>query len=166
MRPRFNRWVRKIPWRRKWPSIPVFLPREFQYTCLENSMDRSAWRATVRGIAKSWTQPSDYTFTLLSLLSLYTQREIRMYTCTPTHPFFRSHIWVGGSSWQILHVSSETELKEWNQLLREELHSLWAKTAWVIICTQVPSVLMGIWKAALKIAFSLVSIILSISVVI
>ena len=29
MRPRFNRWVRKIPWRRKWPSIPVFLPREF-----------------------------------------------------------------------------------------------------------------------------------------
>ena len=26
-RPRFNSWVRKIPWRREWP--PVFLPREF-----------------------------------------------------------------------------------------------------------------------------------------
>ena len=46
----------------------------FQYSCLENSMDRNAWRAIIRGIAKSCTQSSDYTFTLLSLLSLYTQR--------------------------------------------------------------------------------------------
>ena len=27
-----------------------------QYSCLENSMDRGAWRATVHGVAKSWTQ--------------------------------------------------------------------------------------------------------------
>jgi len=27
-----------------------------QYSCLENSMDRGAWQATVHGIAKSWTQ--------------------------------------------------------------------------------------------------------------
>ena len=26
-----------------------------QYSCLENSMDRGAWRATVRGVAKSLT---------------------------------------------------------------------------------------------------------------
>ena len=26
-----------------------------QYSCLENSMDRGAWRATVYGVAKSWT---------------------------------------------------------------------------------------------------------------
>ena len=25
-RPRFNSWVGKIPWRRKWQSTPVFLP--------------------------------------------------------------------------------------------------------------------------------------------
>ena len=25
-----------------------------QYSCLENSMDRGAWRATVHGITKSW----------------------------------------------------------------------------------------------------------------
>ena len=25
-RPRFNAWVRKIPWRRKWQPTPVFLP--------------------------------------------------------------------------------------------------------------------------------------------
>ena len=28
-RPRFNPWVRKIPWRRKWQPTPVFLPGEF-----------------------------------------------------------------------------------------------------------------------------------------
>ena len=30
----------------------------FPYSCLENSMDRRAWQATVRGVAKSWTQLS------------------------------------------------------------------------------------------------------------
>ena len=27
------------------------------YSCLENSTDRGAWQATVRGVAKSWTWP-------------------------------------------------------------------------------------------------------------
>ena len=31
----------------------------FQYSCLGNSMDRGAWWATVHGVAKSGTQPSD-----------------------------------------------------------------------------------------------------------
>ena len=30
-----------------------------QYSCLENSMDRGAWWATVHGIAKSQTRLSD-----------------------------------------------------------------------------------------------------------
>ena len=30
-----------------------------QYSCLENSMDRGAWRATVHGVAKSQIQLSD-----------------------------------------------------------------------------------------------------------
>ena len=29
-----------------------------QYSCLENSMDRGAWRATVHGLAKSQTRLS------------------------------------------------------------------------------------------------------------
>ena len=29
-----------------------------QYSCLGNPMDRGAWRATVHGVVKSWTQPS------------------------------------------------------------------------------------------------------------
>ena len=30
-----------------------------KYSCLENPLDREAWRATVHGVAKSWTQLSD-----------------------------------------------------------------------------------------------------------
>ena len=36
-----------------------------QCSCLENSMDRGAWWATVYGIAKSWTQLSDELFHFL-----------------------------------------------------------------------------------------------------
>ena len=32
-----------------------------QYSCLENSMDGGAWWATVHGVAKSWTQLSNFT---------------------------------------------------------------------------------------------------------
>ena len=41
---RFDPWVRKIPWRRKWQPT--------QYSCLGNPMDRGAWWATVHGVAK------------------------------------------------------------------------------------------------------------------
>ena len=34
-----------------------------QYYCLENPMDRGAWKATVHGVAKSRTWLSDFTFT-------------------------------------------------------------------------------------------------------
>ena len=44
-------WVQslgwKIPWRRKWQPIPVFL--------LGNPMDRGAWQTIVHGVSKSWT---------------------------------------------------------------------------------------------------------------
>ena len=33
--------------------------KPFQYSCLENPMDREAWWATVHGVTKSWTQLSD-----------------------------------------------------------------------------------------------------------
>ena len=44
---RFDPWVGKISWRRKWPRIPVFLP--------ENPMDRGAWQAIVNRVAKNRT---------------------------------------------------------------------------------------------------------------
>ena len=31
-----------------------------QYSCLKNAMDRGAWRATVYGVAKSWTRLTHY----------------------------------------------------------------------------------------------------------
>ena len=34
-----------------------------QYSCLENPMDRGAWRAAVHGVAKSRIRLSDFTFT-------------------------------------------------------------------------------------------------------
>ena len=45
-RPKFNPWVRKIPWSRKWEAL--------LYSCLENPMDRGVWWATVHGVSKSW----------------------------------------------------------------------------------------------------------------
>ena len=38
-----------------------------QYSCLENSMDRGAWLATVHRAAKSQTQLSDFHFQYFSL---------------------------------------------------------------------------------------------------
>ena len=35
-----------------------------QYSYLENSMDRGAWWATVRGVTKRWTRLSDFQFHL------------------------------------------------------------------------------------------------------
>ena len=34
-----------------------------QYSCLENPMDRGAWKAAVRGVTESRTRLSDFTFT-------------------------------------------------------------------------------------------------------
>ena len=43
--------------------------RPLQYSCLGNPMDRGAWSATVRGIAKSWTWLSTHTAAAKSLQS-------------------------------------------------------------------------------------------------
>ena len=36
-----------------------------QYSCLESSMDRGAWQATVHGVTKSQTQLSNFHFSVL-----------------------------------------------------------------------------------------------------
>ena len=51
-RPRFNSWVRKVPWRRKWQPTPVFLPREFH-----GHPWRRAWQPTpvfLPGESQGW----------------------------------------------------------------------------------------------------------------
>ena len=49
---RFDPWVMKIPWRRKWQPTPVFLPGK--------SHEQRIWWAIVHMVAKSWTQLSDW----------------------------------------------------------------------------------------------------------
>ena len=49
---RFDHWIRKIPWRKKWQPIPAFLPEK-------NPMDRGDLQATVHGVAESQTRLSD-----------------------------------------------------------------------------------------------------------
>ena len=51
-----------IPWSGKSPGEGN--GNSHQYTCLENPMDGGAWQATVHGVAKSLTWPSDITFFL------------------------------------------------------------------------------------------------------
>ena len=46
----FDPYVRKIPWKRARQPTPVLL-----YSCLENPMDRGAWRDTPHGVSKSRT---------------------------------------------------------------------------------------------------------------
>ena len=36
-----------------------------QYSCLENPMNGGAWKATVHGLTKSWTQLSDFPYLTL-----------------------------------------------------------------------------------------------------
>ena len=49
-----TRDVGSIPGSRQSPGEGHDNP--LQYSCLENSMDRGVWRATVHGASKSWTQ--------------------------------------------------------------------------------------------------------------
>ena len=58
--------VKNLPANAGDPKVAVSIPgsgrhsgvgngNPVQYSCLENPMDRGAWHATVRGVAKSWT---------------------------------------------------------------------------------------------------------------
>ena len=42
----------------------------FQYSCLENSMDRGAWKAIVHEVTASWTQLSDFTSYIICQISV------------------------------------------------------------------------------------------------
>jgi len=43
-------WVRFLGWK---DTLEEGMKNPFQYSCLENPMDRGAWRAAVHGVAKS-----------------------------------------------------------------------------------------------------------------
>ena len=71
-----------------------------QYYSLENSLDRGAWRAIVRGVAKSWTQPSTHVHSKLRYSRPFKWR--RQWHPTPVLLPGESHGWrslVGCSPW-------------------------------------------------------------------
>ena len=51
-----------------------------QYSCLENSMDRGAWQTTVHEVAKSRTQLSNFTHSLMAqtIMALFRLRVYRI----------------------------------------------------------------------------------------
>ena len=74
-----------------------------QDSCLENSMDRGAWWATVHGVAKSWTQLSDFDFT--SLRTYIWAPQIVLVVKSPVQETyhiqaFRLDPWVGKIPWR------------------------------------------------------------------
>ena len=89
-RHRFDPWVRKIPWRRKWQPAPVF--------CRGNPLDRGAWWATGHRVAKSQLQLSKWACKPLVLK--YKQTKLKV-------PQTLWHIWplVGISSVQFSSVA-------------------------------------------------------------
>ena len=68
---RFDPWVGKIPWRRKRQPIPVLLPGK------STPMDGGAWQAIVRGVTKSQTRLSNFSFSFKAYL----------YSLFPVHKF-------------------------------------------------------------------------------
>ena len=71
----FDPWIRRTPWRRKCNSL--------QYSCLENSMNRGAWWATVHGVTKSWTQPKQLSSMKSNFLFLCSPIVHTPHICTP-----------------------------------------------------------------------------------
>ena len=54
-----------------------------QYSCLENSMDREVWWATIHGVARSWTRLSDLSTQTEALFLLNTNSRPALLSCYP-----------------------------------------------------------------------------------
>ena len=85
-----------------------------QYSCLENSMDRGVWLATVHGVAKSWTWLSNYAY-------FY----IYIYTHTHTHTHIDDKAYI--ANW-ILHIKTRRlsyKLLFWSSSSKAYVFPLW-----------------------------------------
>ena len=51
--------IPEIPWSRKWHSIILSIIMALQYSYLEISMGRGAWRAAAHRVANSWIPLND-----------------------------------------------------------------------------------------------------------
>ena len=61
-----------------------------QYACLENPMFRGAPQAMVHGVAKSWTQLSDFTFHIEKQRHCFANKGLS----SQSYGFSSSHVWI------------------------------------------------------------------------
>ena len=59
-------WLLSLGWK---DSLRGGNGHPFQYCCLENTMDRGAWRVTVQRVIKGWTQLGNWAHTLIVRIS-------------------------------------------------------------------------------------------------
>ena len=55
-------------------SISGRSPRKLQYSCLQDSMDKGDWRATVRGVAKGSDMPEQLTLSDFEFIKTIQQK--------------------------------------------------------------------------------------------
>ena len=64
----------------------------FQYSYLENPMDRGAWQTVAHGVAKSWTRLCDFTCLLINLVCnpylMLLPGELRTFPCRASRIMF------------------------------------------------------------------------------
>ena len=63
----------------------------FQYSCLENSMDREAWQATVHGVTKNRTRLSNWAHTHTYLVERKNQTKKEANRLAKTDPWEKQH---------------------------------------------------------------------------
>ena len=112
MRCRFNPWLGKIPFKRKWQLIPVFWMGQW-----DTPMDRGAWRPTVHRVAKSWTRLNYITLTILA--QKYTLTHTHTHTHTPRKARAKQPIWSLSSdtTWINFYLDCSFIKQQWQKAL-------------------------------------------------
>ena len=110
----------------------------FQYSCLENSMDRGAWQAVVHGVTKSWTC-----------------EHARIHTHTHTHNylyftrFTPTHCWSDGRRRYKFFLADKLKLID-----GERTGWSWEQLSWMELACQLTSqavqVSSGCWGKTLE----------------
>ena len=106
-----------------------------QYSCLENPMDGGAWWAAVHGIAKSWTQLSDFTFTFhFHALEeeVATHSSILAWRIPGTGAWWAAIYGVAQSRTRLTWLSSSSSVHI--QLTISIIYKYWVQCCWVYSC--------------------------------
>ena len=108
-----------------------------QYSCLENSIDRGAWRAIVHGVAKSQTLLSNFHFFIIKITVTSVPSSTCMISFHPTKTlqirYYRLHCWDSGT---------EAQKEEWVQ---NQTAGMWRSQIQTQLCP-TPEPILSIMK--------------------